>query len=228
VSASSSNPAKTVYVVPAPQDLSLDCDPAGPLWHKSIPVLFDGDNYGRTVPGMSTTVHSCWTASSLYLLFVCPYKELNLKPEPQMKTATPNLWQWDVAEIFIALDFGRIGSYKEFEISPQAEWIDLDIDLEAPGRRGHREWSSGMQASARIDHAQSIWYGAMRIPFTAITAAPVRAGARFRANLFRSQGPQHQLMAWQPSMSDTFHVPERFGSLVLLPSHQAERSRPAK
>jgi hypothetical protein len=44
------------------------------------------------------------------------------------------------------------------------------------------------------------------------------AGNMLRINLFRSQGPssaRHQI-AWQAPMSDSFHVPERFGLLKLV------------
>jgi hypothetical protein len=33
--------------------------------------------------------------------------------------------------------------------------------------------------------------------------------------MFRSQGKQAQEITWQPTMSKTFHVPERFGLLKL-------------
>ena len=47
---------------------------------------------------------------------------------------------------------------------------------------------------------------------------PAAAGNILRINLFRSQGPssaRHQI-AWQAPMSETFHVPERFGLLKLV------------
>jgi len=57
----------------------------------------------------------------------------------------------------------------------------------------------------------------MKIPFSAIDTRPPAAGNRLRINLFRSQGPpsaRHEI-AWQATMSDSFHVPERFGTLTL-------------
>jgi hypothetical protein len=56
----------------------------------------------------------------------------------------------------------------------------------------------------------------MRIPFAAIDPDPRRAGSRYRANFFRSQGQSRQLLAWQAPMGDSFHVPERFGILELM------------
>jgi hypothetical protein len=206
----------TIQVAHAVHDLPLDLDSGSSLWSKSLPVTFDSDNYGRSAPGMRTVVHSCWTRDNLYLLFVCFYREINLKPQPETDGPTAGLWNWDVAEIFIGADHDRIGRYKEFEISPQGEWLDLDIDLDASEHIGDRNWSSHFEAVAHINHVDRVWCGAMRIPFAAITTAPAQAGTIFRANLFRSQGLQHQLLTWQPPMGESFHVPEKFGQLVLL------------
>src|SRR5205807_1247945 len=126
---------------------------------------------------------------------------------------TNGLWNWDVAELFIGSDFQNIRRYKEFEVSPQGEWIDLDVDLALPHHEVGWTWNSGFQVAARIDRKRNIWYAAMRIPFAALDRRAPVAGNTFRANLFRSQGPperQHTI-AWKAPMSETFHVPERFG-----------------
>src|SRR5438128_2236621 len=58
----------------------------------------------------------------------------------------------------------------------------------------------------------------MRVPFSALQSRPPAFGERFRINLFRSQGPPPNRVAvvWQPTMSDTFHIPEKFGLLRLI------------
>src|SRR3989454_3333934 len=73
-----------------------------------------------------TEVRTGWTAQNLYFLFVCPYEQLNLRPNPKTSTETYGLWNWDVAEVFIGADFKDVKRYEEFEISPQGEWTDLD------------------------------------------------------------------------------------------------------
>jgi hypothetical protein len=198
----------------APHDAALSLNPESPFWRDASPIFFEGDNYGRPVKQLRTEVRSRWTDSSLYLLFVCPYEDLNLKPSPQTSTDTNQLWTWDVAEIFIGSDFQHIRRYKEFEVSPQGEWIDLDIDLDQPHRDGSK-WNSGFETAARIDAEKKIWYGAMRIPFAAIDPQAPHIGSRFRANFFRSQGASRQLLAWQTPNGESFHVPERFGILEL-------------
>ena len=206
---------KSVYAV---QDVPLKTDPHSSFWQKAIPVYLEADNYGKPLPRYRTEVRSRWTKDSLYLLYICPYEELYLKPDPNTKEETNRLWNWDVAEIFIGSDFQNIRRYKEFEISPQSEWVDLDIDLDLPHHEDGWKWNSGFQVAARIDRDAKIWYGAMRIPFSAIDKRAPAVGNSFRANLFRSQGPPERRvqLVWHAPMTETFHTPERFGQLELV------------
>lgn len=202
----------------ADSDHDLDTDPASLFWRDSVPTYMDTDPHGEADPEYRTEIRTRWTAQNLYFLFVCPYEKLNLKPNPNRRAETYELWNWDVAEVFIGDDFKDIRRYKEFEISPQREWIDLDIDLNKAHHGDGWKWNSGFQVSARIDEAAHIWYAAMKIPYSAIDHRVAAQGNVLRINLFRSQGPasaRHEL-AWCPPMSDSFHVPERFGLLELV------------
>jgi hypothetical protein len=216
ISMAQPNPShpETIRSLRASHDVALRPDPQSPFWRDASPIFFDGDTYGRPVAQLRTEVRSRWTNSSLYLLFICPYQDLNLKPSPQTSADTNRLWDWDVAEVFIGSDFQHIHRYKEFELSPHGEWIDLDIDLDQPHHDGSK-WNSGFETAARIDPEKKIWYGAMRIPFAAIAPQSPHAGSSFRINFFRSQGAARQLLAWQAPMGKSFHVPERFGILQL-------------
>jgi hypothetical protein len=202
----------------APQDVALDTDPAIAFWQGAKPVYAEVDHRGNLVPAYRTEVRSRWTSKNLYLLFICPYQELYLKPSPDTKEETNELWNWDVAELFIGSDFQDIERYREFEVSPQGEWTDLDINLALPHHETGWTWNSGFEVAARIDAQAHVWYGAMRIPFKSIDERAPAAGNVFRANLFRSQGPpgHKQAIAWKAPMADTFHTPERFGKLELV------------
>lgn len=214
--------------VQASRDVALETNPGAAFWRKASPVYIVDDNMGNAAPKYRTEIRSRWTANNLYLLYVCPYQELNLKPDPSTTTETNQLWNWDVAEIFIGWDFQHIHRYKEFEISPQGEWVDLDINLDDPHSTDGWKWNSGFQVSARIDRKRKIWYGAMRIPFSAIDPQAPQVGTTLRANLFRIAGPlsDRKLFAWQPTMGKSFHVPERFGRIVLVDSHGKTGSMP--
>jgi Carbohydrate family 9 binding domain-like len=212
--------AGTFTSVRAAQDVALETNPKSGFWQGGDPIFIVNDNFGKPVPDYRTEVFSRWTKDNLYLLYVCPYEKLHLKPNPSTTTETNQLWNWDVAEIFIGSDFQNIRRYKEFEISPQGEWVDLDINLDSPHHEDGWKWNSGIQVKARIDRRHKIWYGAMKIPLAAIDPQPAHAGTIFRVNLFRMQGPKddQKSLTWQPTMKATFHVPEHFGRMVLADS----------
>jgi hypothetical protein len=205
----------------APTDVAIDTNPASAFWSQAVPIFAEKDKNGGLLPGYRTEIRSRWTGAYIYFLFICPYEELFLKPGPDTKTETNELWNWDVAEVFMGSDFSNIRRYKEFEISPQGEWVDLDIDLSKPHHEDGWKWNSGFQVAARIDQKTKIWYGAMKIPWSAFGESSPATGKTFRINFFRGQGPlaMKKEITWQPTMSKTFHVPERFG-LLRLTEHQ--------
>lgn len=214
----SSTAQSTFKSVWTERDVAVNTNPSSSFWDAAKPIYIERDAYGNPEPGYRTEVRSRWTARNLYFLFVCPYEELNLKPDPKTATETYGLWNWDVAEVFIGADFEDIKRYREFEVSPQGEWTDLDIDLHKPEHEKGWVWNSGFQVEARIDRAARVWYGAMKIPYSAVDTRKAAPGNTLRINLFRSQGPgpNRREITWQPSMADTFHVPERFGLLELI------------
>lgn len=208
----------TIESMHAKEDVRLMLDPSANFWKKAHPVFIDKDRFGNPVQAYRSEVRSRWTKDNLYLLFICPYKELSLKPNPNTKEETNELWNWEVAEAFIGSDFSDIQRYKEFEVSPQGEWVDLDIDLKKPHHEDGWTWNSGFAVVAKIDAEKHIWYAAMKIPYRAIDTRPAGRGNTLRINLFRSGGPPtHPYgITWQPTMSKTFHVPEKFGLIKLV------------
>lgn len=208
----------TVKAVYASDDVPLNTDASSNFWRSAGIASLEKDTQGEDVPNFHTEVRMRWTKDSLYFLFNCPYDELYLKPSPATTRETNELWNWDVAEVFISANFSDIKLYKEFEVSPQGEWVDLDIDLHKPHHEEGWVWNSGFEKTARIDTAAHRWYAAMRIPFSAIGGPAPKAGDTFRMNLFLSEGPasNHHEVTWQPPMSNTFHTPEKFGLLKLV------------
>ncbi|HZT00423.1 MAG TPA: carbohydrate-binding family 9-like protein [Terriglobales bacterium] len=208
----------TIESTRANADAHLTLDPSAPFWKSAKAVFVDKDRFGNPVHAYRTEVRTRWTKDNLYFLFICPYKELSLKSNPNTHEETNQLWNWEVAEAFIGSDFSDIQRYKEFEVSPQGEWVDLDIDLKKPHHEDGWTWNSGFEVLARIDSEKHIWYAAMRIPYSAMDTRPAAAGNTLRINLFRSGGPPTRPygIAWQPTMSKTFHVPEKFGLIKLV------------
>ena len=216
LSAASVGQAAVLESAYSARPIDLTPDPHAEAWAKAPRVVASRDRLGEPVAGPPTEIRSRWTNEYLYLLFICPYTELNLNPTPPASGETQRLWHWDVAEAFIGSDFENIGRYKEFQVSPRGEWADLDIDRSNTGQEGIR-WNAGFSASGRIDADKSVWYAVMRIPFRAIDTRLPRAGLELRLGLFRIAGSAEPRTrwVWQPTGQSTFHVPEAFGLLRL-------------
>jgi hypothetical protein len=216
LSAAASDPSAVLESGHSPHEIALDPDPASRDWIDAPRVQARVDRAGQPIPGPPTEIRSRWTNHHLYLLFVCPYTELNLKPDPMTTAETPRLWNWDVAETFIGSDDTHIGRYKEFQVSPQGEWVDLDIDRDDQKAQLGAAWNSGYSVRARIDRERRIWYGLMRIPFTSIDTRPPERGRELRIGLFRISGTEpRERHTWRPTGGATFHTPEAFGTLRL-------------
>jgi len=201
----------------ADHEIALSSDPDSPFWKDAQPVYLQSDIKGQPLPRFRTTVRSRWTQNYLYFLFECPFEDLYLKPNPDTAHETYELWNWNVAVVFIGSDFKNIKRYREFEISPQGEWIDLDVDISKPHHEKGWVWNSGFEHVANINRSSHVWYAALRIPFSALDTFTPKPSTNFRVNLFRTEGPPAATkeIVWRPTMSDTFHVPERFGVLKL-------------
>ena len=199
-------------------DFALTADPAARHWKSVEPVIAENNARGQRTDNHRTEIRSRWTPRNVYFLFVCPYDELNLRPNPSTTTETNKLWEWDVAEVFIGADFDHIWQYKEFQVSPQNEWVDLEIDRKNPKPEGGWQWNSGFEVKARLDRDKKIWYGEMRIPISTIDSRPAKEGNELRINFYRLQGPgpQRKGIAWQPTNAATYHVPEAFGRMKLV------------
>jgi hypothetical protein len=214
--------------VHSPAEFVLTADPAAPHWLSAPKVTIHENSYGQRLPIGPTEVRSRWTNDSLYLMYICPFAQLHLRSNRETDRETPYLWDWDVAEAFIGSDFDNIAQYREYQVSPQGEWVDLDIDVVNPKPQLGMPWNSGFEVKARIDKGRRIWYGEMKIPLSSISASRFKAGDQLRLGLYRCTGlpPDRLFAAWQPTFRRSFHVPEAFGTLVLqdaVNQHQSTR-----
>ncbi|MCP5111288.1 MAG: hypothetical protein GY953_10675, partial [bacterium] len=88
----------------AAADFELTADPGAPPWKDVKGVFAENNAFGQPTPGHRTAIRSVWTGKHIYFLFVCPYTELHLKPNPDTTSETNRLWEWDVAEVFVGAD----------------------------------------------------------------------------------------------------------------------------
>ena len=205
------------HVAKAPE---LNTDPHSSTWAHAASTLITKDCTNQfDYPRFKTEVRGFWTDSDLYLLFISPYKELNLWLPADNSKDRLKLWDRDVVEFFLGDDWANIRHYREFEIAPTGDWVDLAIDLDHDSYGA--EWNSGWQRQGRIDKNSHVWYAAARVPLSSVSNVSIKEGAKWRLNLYRIDGlgpdSQRHFMCWQETCvvnRDPNHVPEHFGTLI--------------
>src|ERR1700719_1913848 len=145
----------------AEHDAALNTDPASPFWQAAKAIYAEVDTGGHSLPEYRTEIRTRWTSDNIYFLFICPYKSLYLKPAPDTLHETNELWNWNVAEVFIGSDFKNIERYKEFEVSQRNERVELASILKRRILKAGVPQPSVFEHSARIDTGKHIWYVAM-------------------------------------------------------------------
>jgi len=181
-------------------------------WGRAEPVTFCHDWRGKKEdPQRSTEVRVLCTDDHLHFRFCCRYRSIHAFPDAEPNGRRDELWDRDVAELFLQPD--RFGQkyYKEFEVSPNGQWLDLEITPQ-----GLKHITSGMRSRVSTDEHRQIWTAELAIPFVALTSH-FEPSQLWRVNFFRCEGsePERFYSAWQPTgtQQPNFHVPEKFGFL---------------
>ena len=197
-------------------EISLNAARRDSQWQNAARVTFCRNWQGKLAdPELTTGVQVLWSAKTLYVRFECRYRQLFLFEDSQGGGRRDRLWERDVAEVFLQPDPARPQYYKEFEVSPNGLWIDLDIFPD-----GQADMRSGMQCSVSLDGKQRVWAAELAIPIRAMTAN-FDPGASWGVNFFRIEGGDPRIYhAWQPTLTPhpDFHVPEVFGRLRFSPT----------
>jgi len=217
-----SQPVASFSVPYVAQTSELNTDPHSPTWSHASSTWIEKDcTHQLDYPKIKTEVRGFWTDSDLYLLFICPYNQLNLWLPADNSKDRLKLWDRDVVEFFLGDNWANIRVYREFEIAPTGDWVDLAIDLDRKDDYNAAAWNSGWQRQGRIDEKDHVWYAAARVPLRSVTEKQVKAGTKWRANLYRIDGlgpdSERHFLCWQPTCvvkRDPNHVPEHFGELV--------------
>lgn len=191
------------------------------VWQRTDRVVFDHDWMGEHhFPESETQVASLWTPAHFYFAFWCRYTDLNVYEGEDPAAQRLGLWDRDVAEIFLNPVPARVNHYFEFEVAPNNQWIDLEVDLDKDPVYDHT-WDSNFRHATRIDPDARIWTLEMQIPAASVDVPLIRSGWECRINFYRCDGlgddTQRRFLAWSPTFctnaSDYFHVPGRFGRI---------------
>ncbi len=189
------------------RDFELDANVSKVVWRKAQPVTVDqGSRDALRRPELATTVRALWSDKFLYLAYECPFTELTVFDPVQTKERF-GLWERDVVEAFIGSDATNPRRYTEYEVSPTNERLDVKIPEK------DFAWSSRFESATRVDRERHCWIAEMRIPISALSETKPSRGTRWRINLFRCDYANKAFLAFNPTLTGTFHTPERFGVL---------------
>lgn len=205
----------------AAADFITDGNLGKKAWKDANWVEFSHNISGKADnPQQATRVGSLWTDKYIYFAFSCKYDSLNLFEGEDIAKERWELWNRDVAEVFLNPEPERVIHYYEFEVAPNNQWIDLEITRgEKPNHDA--SWNSGFEHATRVDAKNHIWMAEMRIPLASMGISKLKPGVEWRANFFRAAGKgsdtQRMFLAWSTiPEGTTFHVPSRFGILRLV------------
>jgi alpha-galactosidase len=191
--------------------------PAAAAWELAPALRFDADWQGKNPDALrETEVRLLWTPEMLYLRFRARYRAITVFPDSEANGRRDHLWDRDVAEAFLQPDSSELRRYKEFEISPNGFWIDLDI---APGE--NRDLQSRLNRRVRIDENTKLWIAELSIPMKSLVER-FDPAATWRVNFYRVEGAAEPRFysAWRPTHTPepNFHVPEVFGRMIFVES----------
>jgi Carbohydrate family 9 binding domain-like len=206
---------------PAAADFTPDGNLSKKAWKNANWVEFSHSMSGNAnYPAQATRVASLWSGKYIYFAFSCKYEVLNVFEGEDTSKERWELWNRDVAEVFLNPQPERQLHYYEFEVAPNNQWIDLEITRgEKPNHDA--SWNSGFEHAARVDSKNHVWTAEMRMPLVSMGVSEPKPGTEWRANFFRAAGKgadtQRMFLAWSiiPE-GTTFHVPSRFGILRLV------------
>jgi len=182
-------------------------------WGRSACLRFNTDWRGENAdPERETEVKLLWTSEWLFLRFRAKFRVITVFPDAEPNGRRDQLWDRDVAEVFLQPDPSQLRRYKEFEVSPNGFWIDLDI---APGEK--HDLKSGLRRRVILNEAAKIWIAELALPMKCLVER-FDPETTWKVNFYRVEGATEPRFysAWKSTQTaaPNFHVPEAFGELV--------------
>jgi alpha-galactosidase len=190
--------------------------PTPASWEVAPSVRFEADwQWKHADPERGTEVRLLWTPETLHLRFRARYRVITVFDDAEPNGRRDQLWDRDVAEVFLQPNPAEMRRYKEFEVSPNGMWIDLDI---APGEK--HDLKSGLLRRVVVNERDKTWIAELALPMKCLVER-FDPAQTWRVNFYRVEGAAEPRFysAWQPTGTPAanFHVPEAFGRLVFAP-----------
>jgi hypothetical protein len=206
-----------------PADFVPDGNLSKKVWKDAPRISFDQDRFGHVhFPDSEVQVASLWTPGYVYFAYWCKYRFLNIYAGEDPAKERWELWNRDVVEAFINPQPERFPHYYEFEVAPNNQWIDLEIDL-TKTPFNDAGWDSHFEHATKVDAARKVWSVEMRIPVRSMKVDAIHTGDEWRLNLYRADGPGHdtqrRFMCWSAlpaGPNKSFHQPASFGIIKFV------------
>jgi alpha-galactosidase len=199
------------------ESADLEGFPKKPEWERAQTLRFSSDWQGKNAdPERQTKVRLLWTPETFFLRFHARYRTITVFPDAEPNGRRDQLWDRDVVEVFLQPDPSIPRRYKEFEVSPNGFWIDLDI---APGEK--HDLKSGLLRRVVLEEASKAWTAVLALPMECLVTR-FDPTAKWKVNFYRVEGAAEPRFysTWRPTGTTVpnFHVPEAFGSLIFADS----------
>jgi alpha-galactosidase len=206
---------QAAVAVRMPESGDLEGFPKESAWEHTPSQRFNADWQGKNAdPERKTEVRLLWTPETLFLRFRAKYRVITVFPDAEPNGRRDQLWDHDVAEVFLQPDPSVPRRYREFEVSPNGFWIDLDI---APGEK--RDLKSGLRRRVVLNEAAKTWVAELALPMNCLVER-FDPSSTWRVNFYRVEGAAEPRFysAWRPTGTavPNFHVPEAFGELIFV------------
>lgn len=194
--------------------------PSAPQWNAASPLRFNSDWQGQHPdPQRETEARLLWTPETLFIKFRARYRTITVFSDAEPSGRRDQLWDRDIAEAFLQPDPSAQRRYKEFEVSPNAMWIDLEI---AHGQK--IDLQSGLRRRVVLHQDKNEWLAELALPMKSLVI-PFDPTSVWRVNFFRVEGAVEPRFysAWRPTNTPVpnFHVPAAFGALTFAAANSS-------
>lgn len=171
-----------------------------------------------------TWVKAWYDDQALYLGWTCVDADI----QATFTARDSKFWEEEVAEFFVSPDVAN--GYYELQWNPLGGVFDaafthvIDAKTAAKRRKSdHSFTAKGMTSAVKVRgtvqqsaDADEQWRVEVRIPFADFGRSAPKPGEVWRGNFYRFNrhvGRAVEELAWSPTRTPHFHVPERFGYL---------------
>lgn len=183
-----------------------------PLMHNNGPDL------GKA-PALDSRLSLLWDDEHLHLLYLFESRTIKAHYTGRDVGVWDDPAKLDIAEAILDPD-GRGLHYFEINATPGGGTLDCLVQWTGGKPAWDRSWPShplDIRVGRWTDHDSVCrgWTCEMAIPWNDLGVEP-KPGLEIRADFFRADSDlKSPYLAWSPTSEGFFHVPQRFGTLVL-------------